>query len=53
MNLSKAHVSTARVHAQHQMEYTLKGYAFDYTHKLVCVQKRSILWDLVCSCALH
>ncbi len=34
MKLSSAHVSTACVRVQLQMEYTLKGYVFGCTHTL-------------------
>lgn len=36
MTLSSAHVLISCVRAQYQMEYTVKGYAFDYVlHTIV------------------
>ncbi len=40
------HVSTTCVHVQLQMEYTLKGYAFDCTHTLACVYKNEVYLGL-------
>jgi len=34
MKHSRAHALTSRVHAKHQMKYTLKGYVFDCTDLL-------------------
>ncbi len=40
MKLSSAHVSTAHVRAQHQMEYTIERLCVRlYTYANVCVQK--------------
>ncbi len=46
MKLSSAHVSTARVRVQLQMEYTLKGYAFDCTHTLAYAYKNEVYLGL-------
>ncbi len=46
MKLSSAHVSTACVRVQLQMEYTLKGYAFNCTHTLAYVYKNEVYLGL-------
>ncbi len=44
MKLSRVHVLTVR--AQHQMEYTLKNYAFDCTHTLTYAYKNEVYFGL-------
>ncbi len=49
MKLSCAHVPTACVRVQLQMEYTLKGYAFDCTHTLAYAYKNEVYFGLYAS----
>ncbi len=46
MKLSRVRVLTTCVCAHYQMEYTLKGYTFDYMHMLVYANKNKVYLGL-------